>query len=408
MAGLQPPTRRLTSVPFDRGSRFACVGLRVQIAFQLETMPTEPLPEWLHIGDDGKTVLHPVRNPTLRHIHFLNRSRGMGKRLIVEALDADIANHPAWRGTHWSPSTVQRLLEDRRVFGERRRTPARDAEVQPRHYPPALAGPSGQDGSFTDADYEESERLFYLGEAARERRAGKGPISKNGTCPNYATGLAECVCGGRLTLRNKTKGSIYLECRNRLDKVPLDASGRICNSARHYTLCNLNEALERVLPLFDLSRLTEAADDHAAEAFKALVAEKDAAELAGPKRRQIERAITSEVARIVHRITPDGSDLLIWLRGNSFYQLAFRIFVHGPRPVLRGVVVRTFGADTSDTELRSRDCALDDPDAIGTFERFIATGLTAHLNQQVLKLAARQLDAIPAAELARLRAACLE
>lgn len=246
-----------------------------------EIIATEASAEWLDVFDE-KYVINRVRGPTTRYIHELGRVNGMGKRAVVKLLNADLERHPAWRGTTWQPSAVQRCWQNRAVFGEA--TLLDGSEIRARYYPPVLAGPSGPDGTYTDADYEEAERLFYLGAAARATRRHKGPLHKGDRFANILP-PAECTCEaydtrgnvkhGRLAYTDKSRNNRYLTCDHALRNVPL-IDGTRCKNHRHYNHPALERVMLAILPSFDFSRMLAQPDPHTAEiaATEALIKSK--------------------------------------------------------------------------------------------------------------------------------------
>jgi len=261
-----------------------------------EVIPSEASPGWIDVVD-GQYMLNPARTATTRNIHQLHRG-GYGRRKIAQLLNDDLERHPTWRGTTWHPSAVQRILESRATFGEvsLRRNETDDEKAariaaalaagetpvdrvrmlvmtKVRYYPPVLAGPSGENGTFTDADYAEAEQLFNLAEAARTGRKHKGPLHK-GNRVNNILPPAECTCEafdkrgrirrGTLVYVNKSDGNRYLACDYALRHVRL-TDGTVCQNHRHYNHPALERVMLAILPSFDFTRLLTRPDPHSAE-----------------------------------------------------------------------------------------------------------------------------------------------
>src|SRR5205823_2095410 len=121
----------------------------------------------------------------------------------------------------WSPTTIQRILENRATFGEA--TFYRiDHESEPGNKLkiPVLTMKDYYPAAISEAD-------FLLAEMAREGRKGIGPIHKGGCFSNLFSGIAQCWCGATLRYSDKGRNRRYLFCGH-------STHGRGCENHRHY------------------------------------------------------------------------------------------------------------------------------------------------------------------------------
>ena len=167
---------------------------------------TARVPGWLEVRTvDGKRRIEfkPGAREIIRRI-FSETVGGHGKRQVGQKLKA--ANYPTFnRGKDWHPSYIQKVLENRAVFGEMQcyrldeesRRVTAGAPIA-NYYPAAVT-----EGDFIRAN---------TAKASRKISGGK-PLAEGAV--NLLRGLAYCSCGSRMMRENKgppPKGGAHLVC----------------------------------------------------------------------------------------------------------------------------------------------------------------------------------------------------
>jgi DNA invertase Pin-like site-specific DNA recombinase len=340
-----------------------------------EKLVTDASPDWLKIEDD-ELVLPPAHKQTIIRINRECRN-GLGVRATTKLFNAE-PRVPTFSGAKfWSPTTIQRILENRATFGEatfyrvdKESEPGRVLRIPvhtiPDYYPKAI-----------------SETDFILAKEARERRKGVGPIHKEGRFSNLFSGLAKCGCGASLCYSVKGRNRRdYLFCVHA-------THDRGCENHRHYGYQQIEHEVLALLMLFDVSRLTGQSNNRAAEieAIEAQVRNKDERanwlaesgemtrrtreqmdkldaeiselrkqldnirktvivseargdahrEFAGmvdqmwqadpddENRKALRARISQELRRMIQVIVSEGEDLIVWLHPTPQWQLGFRL-----------------------------------------------------------------------------------
>ena len=162
-------------------------------------------PMWLELSDDKKQyILRPDRAAIIQRIYQLAID-GYGKGASSKILN--IEGVPSFKGKTWAASSLDKVLNNRAVFGEYQPYSVQVDEsgvrqksgaVIPNYYPVAI-----------------DESTFYQAQAAITGRKVSG-ASKQSANFNVWQGVAKCtLCSGAMHIINKgkaPKGNTYLQC----------------------------------------------------------------------------------------------------------------------------------------------------------------------------------------------------
>jgi DNA invertase Pin-like site-specific DNA recombinase len=344
-----------------------------------EKIVTDATPDWLK-AENRNLVLPASHKQTIVRINRECRN-GLGVRAITKLFNTD-PGVPTFSGKkYWSASTIQKILENRETFGEvtfyrvdKDSMPGKVKRI------PVLTIPDYYPAAITETD-------FILAKEARGRRKGIGPIQKQGRYSTMLSGMGKCWCGATLQFSNKAQSRRYLFCGSA-------ARNQGCDNHRHYGHDQIEYELMRLLLLFDVSRITDCQNEHAAEveAIQAQMREKDArakwltdsgemtrrtreaidnldreiggmqnrldaireslivartrgdahrefvnlveqmqqAEQDDDNRKALRARISQGLRRIIHTIIAEGEDLIINLHPNRQWQLGFRLAASAP------------------------------------------------------------------------------